>query len=110
MIIFSRQFPLTDPEGCEEKWGVAGLNYLIMAIENLKVEAREKLVALYKQIGNISVTARRYGITRSALQRWIKRQYEAKLDRSHRPNLLGRILIDRAIYRGKYRRSKQWFH
>ena len=65
-----------------------------MAIENLKVEAREKWVALYKQIGNISVTARRCGIARSTLQRWIKRQDEAKLDRSHRPNRLGRQKFD----------------
>lgn len=61
-----------------------------MAIENLKIEARQKLVALYKQLGNISVTARRCGIARSTLQRWLKRQDEEELvDRSHRPKRLG---------------------
>lgn len=61
-----------------------------MAIENLKIEARQKWVALYKQLGNISVTARRCGIARSTLQRWLKRQDEEKLvDRSHRPKRLG---------------------
>jgi len=66
-----------------------------MAIENLKIEAQQKWVALYKQLGNISVTARRCGIARSTLQRWrsaarLKRQDEEKLvDRSHRPKRLG---------------------
>ena len=66
-----------------------------MAIENLKIEARQKWVALYKQLGNISVTALRWGIARSTLQRWrsaarLKRQDEEKLvDRSHRPKQLG---------------------
>lgn len=44
-----------------------------MATDNLKAEAREKWVALYKQIGNVSVAARRCGIARSTLQRWIRR-------------------------------------
>lgn len=54
-------------------------------------EAREKWVTLYKQLGNISVVARRCGIARSTLQRWIRRQGEENFfDRSHRPNRLGR--------------------
>lgn len=62
-----------------------------MATESLKADAREKWVTLYKQIGNVSVAARRCGIARSTLQRWIKRQEENLFtDRSHRPHRLGR--------------------
>ena len=62
-----------------------------MATENLKAEAREKWVALYKQIGNVWGVAGRCGIARSTLQRWIKRKEENLFtDRSHRPHRLGR--------------------
>jgi len=67
-----------------------------MPTESMKAEAREKWVILYKQIGNVSATARRCGIARSTLQRWrsaarIKRKDENLFtDRSHRPHRLGR--------------------
>ena len=95
MIIFSRN-PPTYPEGCEKKWDDADSNYVVMATESLKAEAREKWVTLYKQIRNVSVAARRCGIARSTLQRWrsaarIKREDENLFtDRSHRPHRLGR--------------------
>ncbi|MFC5409265.1 helix-turn-helix domain-containing protein [Larkinella bovis] len=38
------------------------------------VQARQTWLAVYRQVGSVSVAARRCGIARSTLQRWIKRQ------------------------------------
>ena len=49
-----------------------------------QIQARQTWLAVYKQSGSFSVADRRYGIARSTIQRWIKRQAAEELaDHSH---------------------------
>lgn len=66
-----------------------------MAHDSASVQARQKRLAVYYQVGSISVAARRCGIAQSTLQRWIKRkELEGLEDRSRRPHQLARQQFD----------------
>lgn len=55
----------------------------------LKEKTREQWLKVYEKTGSISKVARKCGIARSTLQRWIKRQkLEGLSDRSRRPHHL----------------------
>lgn len=58
-------------------------------------KTREGWIRTYEQLGSISKAARRCGIARSTLQRWIKRlPTEGLADRSKRPHKLARQRLD----------------
>ncbi|QMW03313.1 IS481 family transposase [Spirosoma foliorum] len=66
-----------------------------MAPDSASAQTRQKWLAVYYQVGSISVAARRCGIARSTLQRWIKRkELEGFEDRSRRPHHLARQQFD----------------
>jgi hypothetical protein len=50
---FFSQFSLINPEGLREKMRCFQFNRLVVAIENLKIKAREKWVELCGQLKNI---------------------------------------------------------
>src|SRR5687768_12581589 len=94
-----------------------------MGKEEQKQKARETWVKVFEQLGSVSKAARRCGIARSTIQRWIKRlPQEGLADRSRRPKRLVRqkwdddainlILDIRDVYRvGKIRIcSHLWQH
>jgi transposase InsO family protein len=65
---------------------------------NRKIKARQAWINIYKQLGSISKAARRCGIHRSTLYRWIKR-YEAEgidglKDKSQKPKRLAKQKIN----------------
>lgn len=60
-----------------------------------KQKIRESWIRVYEQTGSISKAARKCGIARSTLQRWLKRLPEEGLnDRSRRPKKLARQILD----------------
>ncbi|PTX13100.1 transposase [Pontibacter mucosus] len=62
-----------------------------MKKQEQKQKARADWIKVYQQLGAISKAARRCGIARSTLQRWIRRLPEEGLaDRSRRPHRLAR--------------------
>lgn len=62
-----------------------------MKKQEQKQKARADWIKVYQQLGSISKAARRCGIARSTLQRWIRRLPEEGLaDRSRRPHWLAR--------------------
>lgn len=69
-----------------------------MVPDSKSAQARQKWLAVYYQLGSISLAARRCGIARSTLQRWIKRkELEGFEDRSRRPHHLARQQFDTEI-------------
>ncbi|WP_160143020.1 helix-turn-helix domain-containing protein, partial [Rickettsia endosymbiont of Ixodes scapularis] len=60
-------------------------------------KARTTWIQTYEQLGSISKTARRCGIPRSTLYRWITRYktqgLEGLKDKSQRPNKLGKLKV-----------------
>ncbi len=62
-----------------------------MKKQEQKKKARADWIKVYQQLGSISKAARRCGIARSTLQRWLRRLPEEGLaDRSKRPHRLAR--------------------
>lgn len=62
-----------------------------MKKQEQKKKARADWISVYQQLGSISKAARRCGIARSTLQRWLRRLPEEGLaDRSRRPHRLAR--------------------
>lgn len=51
-------------------------------------QARQTWLKVYQQLGSVSQAARRCGIARSTLHRWLKRQEEDLTDHSRRPHRL----------------------
>jgi len=68
-----------------------------MAVNQRKIRAREIWLRCYEELGSVSKAARKCGIPRSTLYRWIKRsRIEGKnglQDRSKRPKKLARLKI-----------------
>jgi transposase len=92
-----------------------------MSISTPEAKARETWFTIYQEVGSVRKAARKCGISRSTLQRWLKRQgQEDVIDCSRRPNWLARqiyeedtenlILEVRDTYRyGKLRISSHLF-
>ena len=69
-----------------------------MASDETLIQTRTKWISIYQQLGNITVAARRCGIARSTLQRWLKRQsVEGLADKSRRPRQLARKKFDDTV-------------
>lgn len=62
-----------------------------------KIKARTTWVQIYEQLGSISKAARRCGIPRSTLYRWVNRYktegVDGLKDKSQRPNKLGKLKL-----------------
>jgi len=70
-------------------------SFLTLPMSASQIQARQTWLAVYKQVGSVSVAARRCGIARSTLQRWIKRQtIEGLADHSRRPHRLAHQKFD----------------
>lgn len=68
---------------------------LVMQKQDQKQKIRESWIRVYEQTGSVSKAARKCGIARSSLHRWIKRFPEEGLsDRSRRPEKLARQKLD----------------
>jgi transposase InsO family protein len=60
-----------------------------MSKEHENQQARETWIKIYKQVGSVSKAARKCGIARSTMHRWVQRfELEGLKDRSRRPHRL----------------------
>lgn len=69
-----------------------------MTPEKRQIKARETWIKCYEELGSVSKAARRCGIPRSTLYRWLKRYksdgQESLRDRSRKPKTLAKQKIN----------------
>ena len=79
-----------------------------------KLRAREAWIKIYQQLGSVTKAARKCGIPRSTLYRWISRYQDQGMtglkDRSQRPKRLSRLKITASLEKLilKIRLEKKW--
>jgi transposase len=69
-----------------------------MSKEHEKQQARETWIKIYKQVGSVSKAARKCGIARSTMHRWVQRfEPEGLNDRTRRPHRLAHQKWDEEV-------------